>query len=232
MANIYGKIVNGILQKVTTSIYVDGRQIFWTQEKELKKAGYKRIIVRDFPVLNDDQKAIETYIVEGETIIVDWEIVALSEEEVYKRNYNRAARDLTIDKIIDALLGDKDALEFLRERKGVKEENLNKLPSPEWVAGVEVSTGQRYSYNGKTYEVIQSHRTQSTWTPSSVPALYKLLRNIEDVELDKTPDWKQPDGGHDAYSKDSEVLHKNKKWKSSVDANVWEPGVYGWDEIK
>ena len=43
--------------------------------------------------------------------------------------------------------------------------------------------------------------------------------------------WKQPEGAHDAYNKDDVVSHNGKLWKSTVDANVWEPGVYGWTEV-
>ena len=43
--------------------------------------------------------------------------------------------------------------------------------------------------------------------------------------------WKQPTGGHDAYKKGDKVAHKGKTWVSTVDANVWEPGTYGWEEV-
>lgn len=43
--------------------------------------------------------------------------------------------------------------------------------------------------------------------------------------------WKQPTGGHDAYKKGDKVTHKGKTWVSTADANVWEPGVYGWEEV-
>ena len=43
--------------------------------------------------------------------------------------------------------------------------------------------------------------------------------------------WKQPTGGHDAYKKGDKVAHKGKTWVSTVDANVWEPGAYGWNEV-
>ena len=28
----------------------------------------------------------------------------------------------------------------------------------------------------------------------------------------------------------AKVSHKEKHWISTVDSNVWEPGVYGWEE--
>lgn len=34
----------------------------------------------------------------------------------------------------------------------------------------------------------------------------------------------------DAYNTGDKVSYNGKKWISSYDANVWEPGVYGWEE--
>ena len=42
------------------------------------------------------------------------------------------------------------------------------------------------------------------------------------------PVWVQPTGAHDAYKKDDRVSHNGNTWTSTVAANVWEPGVYGW----
>ena len=44
------------------------------------------------------------------------------------------------------------------------------------------------------------------------------------------PEWSQPIGAHDAYAAGDKVSHNSKHWVSNVNANVWEPGVYGWDE--
>ncbi|MGI6151600.1 MAG: chitinase, partial [Christensenellales bacterium] len=45
------------------------------------------------------------------------------------------------------------------------------------------------------------------------------------------PEWVQPSGSHDAYEKGAKVTHNGKRWTSSADGNVWEPGVYGWEEV-
>lgn len=37
-------------------------------------------------------------------------------------------------------------------------------------------------------------------------------------------------GAHDAYAAGDKVSHGGKHWTSTADANVWEPGVYGWTE--
>ena len=43
------------------------------------------------------------------------------------------------------------------------------------------------------------------------------------------PEWVQPTGAHDAYAKGSQVTHNGERYVSRIDANVWEPGVFGSD---
>ena len=45
------------------------------------------------------------------------------------------------------------------------------------------------------------------------------------------PDWVQPTGAHDAYAKGSQVTHYGEKYVSQIDANVWEPGVFGSESL-
>lgn len=95
----------------------------------------------------------------------------------------------------------------------------------QWSAGESLSLGDRRAYEGTLYEVVQAHTTQSGWEPPNVPALFKR------VWTEEYPEWVQPTGAHDAYAKGAKVTHNGKKWISTADNNVWEPGVYGWDEI-
>ena len=95
---------------------------------------------------------------------------------------------------------------------------------PEWAVGIAVAKDSRYQYNGKLYKCVQAHTTQADWTPDVTPALWVI------VSLEEWPDWVQPTGAHDAYAKGDKVTHNSKKWTSDVDANVWEPGSYGWTE--
>ena len=96
---------------------------------------------------------------------------------------------------------------------------------PVWVVGISVAKDSRYQYEGKLYKCVQAHTTQADWTPNVTPALWVI------VSLEEWPEWVQPTGAHDAYAKDAKVTHNSKKWTSDVDANVWEPGVYGWTEF-
>lgn len=43
--------------------------------------------------------------------------------------------------------------------------------------------------------------------------------------------WQAPTGAHDSYLAGDEVEHNGTQWTSTVDANVWEPGVSGWREL-
>lgn len=43
--------------------------------------------------------------------------------------------------------------------------------------------------------------------------------------------WRQPEGAHDAYHLDDLVFHDGRMWQSTVEANVWEPGVSGWHDV-
>ena len=96
---------------------------------------------------------------------------------------------------------------------------------PVWTVGISVAKDSRYQFNGKLYKCIQAHTTQADWAPDVTPALWTV------VSLEEWPEWVQPTGAHDAYAKGDKVTHSSKKWTSDVDANTWEPGVYGWTEV-
>ena len=46
---------------------------------------------------------------------------------------------------------------------------------PAWVPGLTVTTGQQFTFDGATYEVLQPHTSAAHWPPNAVPALYKKL---------------------------------------------------------
>ena len=103
-----------------------------------------------------------------------------------------------------------------------------KVPTlfPAWAAGKSYSTDDRIEYGGTLYRCVQAHTSQADWTPPATPALWVV------VSLEEWPAWVQPTGAHDAYAAGAKVSHAGKHWTSNVDANVWEPGVYGWTEVQ
>lgn len=97
---------------------------------------------------------------------------------------------------------------------------------PEWKIDISYAIGERIKYDNKLYRCVQIHTSQIGWEPPITPALW--VRTVPDGDI---PDWVQPTGAQDAYNKNDKVKHNGSTWISNVDANVWEPGVYGWDEF-
>lgn len=77
------------------------------------------------------------------------------------------------------------------------------------------------------YKVIQTHTSQEDWTPDTATSLFKAIGFTDSG----VPVWTQPLGVEDAYMTDDIVSHNGKRWMSDADNNVWEPGVFGWEEI-
>lgn len=98
---------------------------------------------------------------------------------------------------------------------------------PTWKEDIAYNVDDRVLYNDILYKVLTSHTSQSDWTPDNAPSLFaKVLIPDENVVYD----WEQPDSTN-PYMSGDKVLHNGKTWTSIVDNNVWEPGVYGWEEI-
>ena len=99
-----------------------------------------------------------------------------------------------------------------------------KLPNPHKLTFAGAVTAE---YDGTIYKVLQAHTSQDTWIPPDAPSLFaKVLIPNENV----IPEWEQPDSTN-PYAKGDKVTHNGKTWISTADGNVWEPGVYGWEEV-
>lgn len=95
---------------------------------------------------------------------------------------------------------------------------------PMWDMTAAYAINDRVRYDGTLYRCLQAHTAQETWTPTDAPSLWaKVL--IPDP--DTVPEWEQPDSTN-PYAKGDKVTHNGKTWVSTIDGNVWEPGVYGW----
>lgn len=77
-------------------------------------------------------------------------------------------------------------------------------------------------------EVTHAGKTWESLTPFNVwePGVSGWREKV--AEGGGYPAWLQPTGGHDAYGLGARVVHNGQNWESTVAANVWEPGVYGW----
>lgn len=115
-------------------------------------------------------------------------------------------------------------IEQMSENATDEEALDNILAFPKWEVGKEYVKDERIRYENVLYKVLQSHTSQADWTPNIAVSLYVK------VSIEEYPDWVQPQGAHDAYNKGDKVTHLEKHWESEIDANVYEPSVYGWTE--
>ncbi|MCC8122712.1 MAG: hypothetical protein LIO58_04145 [Oscillospiraceae bacterium] len=104
---------------------------------------------------------------------------------------------------------------------------------PQWSAGQAYSAGDivRYGENAdgepQLYRVAQGHSSQAAWTPDASASLFTAVGFTEDG----TSVWTQPTGAHDAYQTGDVVEYSGQKYRSTIDNNVWAPGVYGWEQV-
>lgn len=100
----------------------------------------------------------------------------------------------------------------------------------------QVTPGLYQDVTGIVWRVIQAYNAAVYTDPTKIPALVRKLR-----PPGRNP-WVQPIDQYDAFrvmnpytGAPDECTHSNKMWRVSAGDgsgnNVWEPGVYGWDEI-
>ena len=111
-------------------------------------------------------------------------------------------------------------------RDSASDEQAYYAPSiyPAWVTDHDYSVGDRIQDEDILYKCIQAHTSQASWRPSLTPALWVR------VSIEEWPEWVQPIGAHDAYGLGAKVSHNGKHWISTINNNVYEPGVYGWEQ--
>ena len=96
---------------------------------------------------------------------------------------------------------------------------------PPWRTATAYAEGDRIQDESVLYRCVQAHTSQDDWRPAVTPALWVV------VSVDEWPEWRQPQGAHDAYNTGDKVSYSGKHWISTIDANIYAPGVYGWDEV-
>lgn len=99
---------------------------------------------------------------------------------------------------------------------------------PVWTEGTEYEADIRVRYNGVLYKCLQAHTSIESWNPVDAASLWAMVL-IPDPEV--IPEWEQPESTN-PYMLGDKVRHNGKVWVSTVDNNVWEPGVYGWDIVE
>lgn len=97
---------------------------------------------------------------------------------------------------------------------------------PPWSAdSVQYDADAIVAYDSQLYRIVTPHTSQESWTPDATPALWEPCAPPGTI-----PIWQAPSGAHDSYAKGDRVTWPagGSVWESTVDNNVWEPGVFGW----
>lgn len=98
---------------------------------------------------------------------------------------------------------------------------------PQWAIDVKYEIGDRVLYDSVLYKVLQAHTSQADWMPDVSASLFAKILIPDSTVI---PEWEQPESTN-PYMKGDKVTHNGKTWVSNIDNNVWEPSVYGWDEV-
>lgn len=205
--------------------------------------GFDRNVMLNGSVYGHHEVAsIELYL--GSYLVIQvrsWRDAAAKEASPTEFNTTRlldydATDAITVDAAYERVMADDLFVEYVDPAQSALDELLPTLTDeqaelvpqiyPEWAIGVSYKVGDRVRYDGKLYRCVQAHDSIEDYEPPSTPALW--VRTAPEGEI---PEWMQPTGAHDAYNTGDKVTHNGKTWESTMDANVYEPGVYGWDEV-
>ena len=102
---------------------------------------------------------------------------------------------------------------------------------PVWSgSGVQYKIGDRVTYYGILFKVLQAHTSQADWTPPTATGLFAKVLTSESGE--PLP-WEQPDSTN-GYMTGDRVTYNGKTYESLIDNNVWSPEAYpaGWKEVE
>lgn len=115
-------------------------------------------------------------------------------------------------------------------------DKMLEIPSvfPDYAVGVSYKTKDVFSWgvnsvgDPQLWQVLQDHTSQEQYPPDTAVSLYKKIGVTEEGY----PEWTQPLGATDAYSKGDIVNYKGTLYRSTIDGNVWSPESYpaGWEK--
>jgi len=80
--------------------------------------------------------------------------------------------------------------------------------------------------DGQLFRSIHNIGAGQNTKPSTTPSMWARIGN----PAEEWPEWIQPIGAHDAYQMGDKVTHNGRRWISTHNGNVWQPGVFGWAE--
>lgn len=103
------------------------------------------------------------------------------------------------------------------------------LIMPDFVPGNEYENKAVVRYNEVLYRAIQKvdSTTTTNYTPDQANSYWKRVGEPNEEGI---YEWSQPYGATDCYQIGDKVTYQGATWTSTIDNNVWAPGVYSWDK--
>ena len=178
------------------------------------------------PAINTETQYRGGLVHDEQSDVVTYEVNDYTPEEIAERTKSQLLAQAQADR--DTLLRiekEKAVMDSFQAISDPAEALANQAIYPFWSGdSVDVLAGEKYQafddLELKLYEVIQSHTTQEGWEPPTVPALFKRVALSDEI----LP-WVQPTGAHDAYAIGDRVSYQGYTWESTVNANIYAPGV-------
>ena len=115
------------------------------------------------------------------------------------------------------------AASSLSDNEALKAVNL----FPKWVADKTYEAGIRVRYNKVLYRCLHYHTSRETWNPEASNVIWEKVIATEQPE-EIIEEW---DTNKKPYAKGSKVTYNGDTWESTVNNNIWTPGIYGWNKI-
>lgn len=191
-------------------------------EGDIKSLIEKVLTLGSFEVLDDDDVLLSTIkgVFTKPYVVVDslGKKIVFNKQTKEEKNLEMLARPLSIVFVQMAQDGTLDDI------------TISEHPDmfPEWSENWTGKAGTILREGDKLYRSIHdiTNIAQNT-RPSETPSMWTLVAD----PTEEYPAWSQPMGAFDTYNNGDKVSYNDKKWVSTVDNNVWEPGVYGWEEV-
>lgn len=125
------------------------------------------------------------------------------------------------------------ALRMLVNNGTFKDAEIARMPSllRQWRMGTvnhpqDYELNERIQHEGLAYRCIVAHGNhgEPEWEPGGAGNLFVALGTTAE-DPDAIPEWKAPEGGHDAYSIGDRVRHNSVIWESRINGNDTVPGT-------
>jgi len=145
----------------------------------------------------------------------------MSDKELGKQFAKEAMQSLDVAALSFVVLAQSDQIDDVTITE-------NYTLFPVWNANWTGRAGTIVQDDGQLFRSIHDITNVGQNTkPSATPAMWTRIGN----PAEEFPEWIQPLGAHDAYPLGAKVTHNGRRWISTANGNIWQPGVFGWEEV-